>query len=165
MPAGQDPDDLSRSGGAAAVRAVFDRAEPLVQVAWDQVLAARPLDTPERRSGFRKDLFAMADLIQDSGVRQAYRQDIDVRLGNLFAPRPRSAGQPGGGMSFRGGANRAPLQPLGGQAARMGIRPNKSQEAILAAVINHPELLHRHSETLAHRRFRRVSLTSSSAPL
>jgi DNA primase len=153
MPAGQDPDDLSRSGGAAAVRAVFDRAEPLVQVAWDQVLAARPLDTPERRSGFRKDLFAMTDRIQDSGVRQAYRQDIDARLGDLFAPRPRTAGQSAGGMPFRGAGNRTPAQPLGGQAARMGIRPNKSQEAILAAVINHPELLHRHSETLAAQAF------------
>jgi len=51
----------------------------------------------------------------------------------------------------------APVQPLGGQAARMGIRPNKSQEAILAAVINHPELLHRHSETLAAQAFPRRS--------
>ena len=30
--------------------------EPLVEVLWRQVLADRPLDTPERRAGFRKDL-------------------------------------------------------------------------------------------------------------
>jgi DNA primase len=153
MPAGQDPDDLARSGGAAAVRAVFDRAEPLVDVAWDQVLAARPVDTPERRSGFRKDLFAMADRIQDNGVRQAYRQDIDGRLQGLFAPKPRTAQQGG----FQGGRKgfQGPMQPVGGQAAKRGLGQVRllPYETILATVINHAELLHRHSETLAAQAF------------
>jgi DNA primase len=152
MPAGQDPDDLSRSGGASAVRAVFDRAEPLVTVAWDQVLAARPLDTPERRSGFRKDLFAMADLIQDNGVRQAYRQDIDARLQALFAPAPRPA-QGGFTPGRQGFPSR--FQPVGGQAAKRGVGQVRmlAYETLLAYVINHPELLHRHTETLAAQAF------------
>ncbi|HVT53067.1 MAG TPA: DNA primase [Dongiaceae bacterium] len=159
MPAGQDPDDLARSGGPAAVRTVFDRAEPLVQVAWDQVLAARPLDTPERRSGFRRDLFAMADRIQDPGVRQAYRQEIDARLQGLFAPAPKAAGQAliGGGPGRPGfqGRFQTRVQPVGGQAAKRGLGQLRMlpYESILATVINHAELLHRHSETLAAQAF------------
>jgi DNA primase len=157
MPAGQDPDDLARSGGAAAVRAVFDRAEPLVQVAWEQTLASRPLDTPERRAGFRRDLLAMADRIQDNGVRQAYRQEVVGRLDALFAPVPRNvpnqAGPGGMGSSTYAGRPgfRGPLPPLGGQAAKMGVGGLKLMpfELVLAAVVNHPELLDRHCESLA----------------
>jgi len=151
MPAGQDPDDLARSGGAAAVRAIFDRAEPLVQVAWDEILAGRPIDTPERRAGFRRDLFGMADRIQEPSVRQAYRQDIQTRLDGLFRPQnrpnqPGFAGRPG----FR-----TPLQPLGGQAAKMGVGGLKLMpyELLLALMVNHPELLHRHCEALAAQAF------------
>ena len=168
MPAGQDPDDLARSGGAAAVRAVFDRAEPLVQVAWDQVLqgpsgAGRSLDTPERRSGFRRDLFAMADRVQDPAVRQAYRQEIESRLNGILTPRnPQAtaagAVRPGSwkaGRPSRGLAVPGYLLEPGGQAAKRGLGGLKMMpfETILAAVINHPELLHRHSEALAAQAF------------
>ena len=163
MPAGEDPDDLARSGGAAAVRAVFDRAEPLVQVAWDQVLAGRTLDTPERRSGFRRDLFAMADRVQDPSVRQAYRQEIEARLNGMLAPRNAQAPGAGPARSATWKAGRSPrglalpgymLEP-GGQAAKRGLGGLKMMpfDTILGAVINHPELLHRHSEALAAQAF------------
>jgi DNA primase len=155
MPAGQDPDDLARSGGAGAVRTVFDRADPLVQVAWEQTLASRPLDTPERRAGFRRDLLAVADRIQDNAVRQAYRQEITGRLDALFAPVPRigapAAGSGAGGYVPGRQGPRGPILPLGGQAAKRGVGGLKLMpfELVLATVINHPELLHRHCESLA----------------
>ncbi|HVO03157.1 MAG TPA: DNA primase [Candidatus Cybelea sp.] len=154
MPAGQDPDDLVRSGGAGAVRTVLDRAEPLVQVAWDQTLAGRPLDTPERRSGFRRDLFAMADQIHDPAVRQAYRQEIETRLASLYSIGPNRERAAPGRPAFSG-AGRVVAQPLGGQAARRGTTGLRMlpYETLLATVINHPELLHRHSEALAAQAF------------
>jgi DNA primase len=157
MPAGQDPDDLARSGGAGAVRTIFDRADPLVQVVWEQTLASRPLDTPERRAGFRRDLLAVVDRIGDNSVRQAYRQEVTGRLDTLFAPAPR-VGPPAsgswstgaGGYAGRRGPRGAVL-PLGGQAAKRGVGGLKLMpfELVLSTIINHPELLYRHCESLA----------------
>jgi DNA primase len=157
LPAGQDPDDLARSGGAGAIRAVFDRAEPLVQVAWDQTLAGRPLDTPERRSGFRRDLLAAVDRIQENSVRQAYRQEVEARLEALFGNRNRPAGRPGAMPQRPGSRGYSPGGPalLGGQAAKRGFAGVHRHrfDILLSIALHHPEVLHRHVEALGHLTF------------
>ncbi|MFN3077067.1 MAG: DNA primase, partial [Alphaproteobacteria bacterium] len=50
LPAGQDPDDLVRGQGQAAMRAILDGALPLSEVVWRMAIRERPLDTPERRA-------------------------------------------------------------------------------------------------------------------
>ena len=80
MPAGEDPDSLVRAKGAAGFRDELARMEPLVDVLWQQVLADRPLDTPERRAGFRRDLAEAVARIADKSVADAYRQEIYRRL-------------------------------------------------------------------------------------
>jgi DNA primase len=46
LPDGQDPDDLARSGGKAAVAEVLGAARPLVDMLWTREVEAGPLDTP-----------------------------------------------------------------------------------------------------------------------
>ncbi len=177
MPPGEDPDSLIKAQGAAALRQVLDGAEPLVEVFWRMVQADRPLDTPERRSGFRRDLFGAVGKIADKSIQEAYRQEVQLRLDNLFA-RPdragrgdRSGDRPGGQGS--GGWQRRPAfdalpnagmgrnQPrwarlahhaeLGGGDARAGLAGTQRlpYEKILATLVNHPDLIHRHGEAVA----------------
>jgi DNA primase len=154
MPRGEDPDSLVRAKGAAGFRAELDRNEPLVDVLWTQVLADRPLDTPERRAGFRKDLAAAVARIVDKSVADAYRQETHRRLDDLFRPTPKT--DPRGGFQgsnpgqFGGFAGRRPLQPVGGEAARRGTGSIQRipYELILATLVNHPELVGRHCEAL-----------------
>lgn len=154
MPRGEDPDSLVRAKGAAGFRAELDRNEPLVDVLWTQVLADRPLDTPERRAGFRKDLAAAVTRIVDKSVADAYRQETQRRLDDLFRPAPkndpRSGFQGSNPSQFGGFPGRRPLQPVGGEAARRGTGSIQRipYELILATLVNHPELVGRHCEAL-----------------
>src|SRR5215470_8090597 len=50
LPEGQDPDDLWRSGGRAAIDEVLGAARPLAQVLWMRETEAGGLDTPERQA-------------------------------------------------------------------------------------------------------------------
>jgi DNA primase len=149
MPAGEDPDSLVRAKGPAGFREELDRNQPLVEVRWSQVLADRPLDTPERRAGFRKDLGAAIARIADKSVADAYRQETQKRLDDLFRPaaRPNSGPARGPNTGFSGGR---PLQPMGGEAARRGIASIQRipYELILATLVNHPDLIGRHCEVV-----------------
>src|SRR6266496_4125979 len=50
LPEGQDPDDLWRSGGRAAIEEVINAALPLAQVLWMRETEAGGFETPERRA-------------------------------------------------------------------------------------------------------------------
>jgi DNA primase len=50
LPAGQDPDDLVRAGGADAMGAVIGAARPLVDMVWVRETESGVFDTPERRA-------------------------------------------------------------------------------------------------------------------
>ena len=53
LPAGQDPDDVVRSGGREAIEALLAAPEPLVERLWRHEVEAAPLDTPEARAGLK----------------------------------------------------------------------------------------------------------------
>jgi len=151
MPAGEDPDSLVRAKGSAGFRAELDRTEPMVDVLWRQVQADRPLDTPERRAGFRKDLAAAVARIADKSVAEAYRQETQRRLDDLFRPAPKTDRSQGPNPGqFSGFPGRRPYQPVGGEAARRGTASIQRipYELILATLVNHPDLIGRHCETV-----------------
>ncbi len=142
LPPGDDPDSLVRRTGPAALRDILDRARPLVDMLWDMEVGARPPDTPERRAGLRRRLAELVSTIADRTVAEAYRQEMWRRFEAAF------------GFA----AARGPRQPrpahrslLGGQAARQGIQglERGQQEALLAVLVNHPDLLGEHLEELA----------------
>lgn len=163
LPEGQDPDDLARSGGPAAIERVLTSARPLIDILWARELEAGPLDTPERRAALERRLRESLALIRDETLRRYYREDIEARLSTQNPdPRP-SRFQRHGGGSRRERWAPAPTTP----SARVSISPLLARSAlftggtaespreaiILCTFLAHPEMLHSHAETLAELEF------------
>jgi len=86
LPDGQDPDDLARSGGRAAIEDVLAVARPLAHVLWARESEAGPFDTPERRAALEARIAQVTATIADEAVRRYYKQDFVARLRQMFAP-------------------------------------------------------------------------------
>ncbi len=145
LPAGEDPDDLVKRGGAAAFTTVLDGAVPLVDFLWASEIAAVDIATPERRAAVRQRLKAHSDSIADANVRALYAADFSVRFDAMFLARPeRRAFVPG---------KRAP-PPLTGasnalKAMTRGSDVSPEINALLLGLIAHPWLADHHGEDLA----------------
>ena len=100
MPEGQDPDDLARSGGRAAIDEVLSAARPLADVLWSREIEGGSFATPERRAALEARIRELTGGIRDDVVQRYYRQDFADRLRNAFAPQGYRDGPRGGG--FRG---------------------------------------------------------------
>mgnify|MGYP005839852485 CR=1 FL=1 len=145
LAAGEDPDDLARRGGAAAVEALVASAVPLERFLFERAAAEAPLDTPERRADFRRRLADLTATIGDPELRRDYRDTWRARADRLL-DRDDRPGRPGG----RGGAP--------ARAARVATRAAPStraymQGALLHALALRPEGVARHLEALAEVRF------------
>ena len=142
MPEGQDPDDVIRSAGPAALQAVLDGALPMVRLLWRRETEGRSFDSPERKAALDKALREKIKLIKDPSIRSHYGQEINVLRRELFATREgRKAGAP-----WRNRA-RPPQVPLSntrasmiaasGEAARIHVR----EAVILAVAISNPQVV------------------------
>src|SRR6185369_17847092 len=101
LPAGQDPDDLIRTSGRAALDALLDRPDPLIEKLWRHEVEAEPLVTPEQRAGLRRRLLDHVGAISDPDVREQYRFDLLERFNALTLPRRQwSERVPGSGNRF-----------------------------------------------------------------
>jgi DNA primase len=117
MPEGQDPDDLARSGGRAAIEEVLGVAKPLAEVLWSREIEGGSFATPERRAALEARINEFTNSIRDEVVRRYYRQDFSDRLRNAFAPQ--GGGYQGGAGGYRGGGFRGPSQAgFGGESGR-----------------------------------------------
>ncbi len=121
LPEGQDPDDLARSGGRAAIEDVIGAARGLAEMIWSREIQGGSFATPERRAALEKRIGEIANGIRDEVVRRYYRQDLGERLQRAFAPEVARGGYSGG---FRGGAagtygGESPRRP-GGRGAQGG---------------------------------------------
>lgn len=94
MPEGQDPDDLIRAQGAAAMRKVIEAAIPMVALLWRRETEDKVYDSPERRAALDKALREKLRLIKDPSIRNHYGEAIKEMRAELFgsARRSRSAG-------------------------------------------------------------------------
>lgn len=100
---GKDPDDMMRDEGPGALRAALDQTRPLVDLLWEREREAEPLDTPERRAGLKRRLFAAIAVISDDSVREEYRSELLGRFDRLHArPAPRPQGRGRGRNTGRG---------------------------------------------------------------
>src|SRR5580704_10508744 len=86
LPDGQDPDDLARSGGRAAIEDVLGAARPLAHMLWARESEQGAFDTPERRAALEARIGEVTNAIGDESVRRYYRQDFSARLRQMFAP-------------------------------------------------------------------------------
>jgi DNA primase len=87
LPAGQDPDDLIRAGGPAAMQAVLDRAQPMARLIWERETSGQVFDGPERRAALDRRLKALAGRIQDPSLRDEYAREFRQLREGLFGQR------------------------------------------------------------------------------
>ena len=140
LPAGQDPDDLVRAGGAAAMEALCTLAEPLVDRLWKSETAGVDLATPERRAALLAVLEAHAAAIVHPELKRLYRTELRDRFYQHFAKPPRS-------ISPR--FSRAPVSP---GVLRPETRPDMGAamlRQVLVAVVQRPQLIEPVFEQLA----------------
>ena len=142
MPAGQDPDDVIRAGGAGAMQALLDAAQPLVALLWRRETEGKVFDSPERKAALDKTLREAIRKIADPSLRAHSGDEIKRLRWDLFRPgssKPRQTGQ-----------NRRWQEPLGATAgakqsvlaATAGDVEDQMREAvILAVLLTHPSLL------------------------
>ena len=89
IPAGQDPDDLVRAGGAEAAARLLDAPATLLDTLWEAERDAAPLRTPEDKAGLKARLMESADAIVDREIRSLYRRELGDRF-SAFAYPPRA---------------------------------------------------------------------------
>src|SRR3954462_8664420 len=104
LPEGQDPDDLARSGGRAAIEEVIGAARGLADMLWSREIEGGSFATPERRAALEARIGELSNGIRDEVVRRYYRQDLAERLQRTFAPEGGRGGY--GRGNFNGNFNR-----------------------------------------------------------
>ena len=140
LPEGQDPDDLARSGGRAAIEEVISAARGLADVIWSREIEGGSFATPERRAALEARIGELSAGIRDEVVRRYYRQDLSERLQRSFAPdmarggygRGNFRGVQGGGESGRRFGPRGSFTP--GAAGR--FEPRGRAQSSVGQTIN-----------------------------
>ena len=153
LPAGQDPDDLVRSGGPQAVEALLAEPEPLDRRLWRHERDLAPLTTPEARAGLRQRLMDHARSIGDPELRRLYRDQWLARFDAEFRP-VRQQVQRGAQNRFDPRTRRwsPPEQPPGDAMKRIGSKgiDSETAAALVLGFAYFPEALSAHVEQLAH---------------
>jgi DNA primase catalytic core len=128
LPKGQDPDDLIRNEGAAALRQVLMNARPLSEMLWQMEWEENPPTTPEQKAAREKKLMQLAARITDNTVQHNYRQ--------FFGERIRTVGR----MPFK---KSAPVHKASIEKLRTPNTPAamRYQAGILRLIVEYPELL------------------------
>ena len=133
LPPGQDPDDLVRAGGRAAIEALLEQPEPLDERIWRHEFEAEALVTPEARAGLRQRLLDHVTVIGHRGVRDQYRAEFLRRCEDLFArtPAPRRS-------TMAVGVSDGMRAIAQGGIDRVLVR------SILAGLLHYPDLIRTH---------------------
>lgn len=153
LPDGQDPDDLVRAEGKAAIEHLCDGAEPLSAYLWATLTEGVVADTPERRAGFEKSVFQKLGDIADETIKSLYMRDFRSRIWDHF----KGARTGGGGRTPRTAwGKRAQPAATGllkrtmlGRTSGAGADMKNTQAVMLLTLAHHPELLVRFEEDVA----------------
>ncbi len=150
LPAGQDPDDVIRTGGREAFEALIASPEPLDARLWRHEYEAQPLTTPEAWASLKQRLIDHAAGIAHPDLGRIYREDWL----NRFYQQRRPTGAPSPVQrrgSFSKGRFTPPAPPVGPEArtiASSGIDAPTAR-ALILGFTNYPEELPAHCEQLA----------------
>jgi DNA primase len=156
LPAGIDPDDLIRSGGASAMEAVITAARPMIEMLWARETEGETFRTPERRAALEARLGDLTRSIGDESVRHHYVQALRERVRGFFAYDEGSDSSPARSRrdprARRNFDNRgSPLQrpPVSDRLKRSqllsGAGAAPLREVVLViTMINHPALIAEH---------------------
>jgi DNA primase len=163
---GQDPDDLIRLSGPAAMAEHLKDTRPLADMLFLRETDERRFDTPEQRAALERGLGEAVGKIADETLRRHYQADMKRRLSAFFGEDPErpSRGYAGAKQAFvpkrggrfpppgpRMGVAEAPLAPQSklGRKARVPAR----EIMILSIALGHPALIESHFEELAATEF------------
>ena len=167
LPEGQDPDDLIRLSGAAAMAEHLKDARPLADMLFLRETDEQSFDTPEQRAALERRLGEAVGKIADEPLRRHYAADVKRRLSAFFGDERETGGarlrQRQSRASPSGAAGRsprvrpaiglaeAPLAPQSklGRKARLPAR----EVMILSIALGHPALIESHCEELAATEF------------
>ncbi|WP_345165230.1 DNA primase [Sphingomonas daechungensis] len=151
LPAGQDPDDVVRSGGREALESLLAEPEPLVDRLWRHELAAQPLTTPEARAGLRQRLIEHSQAIRDQALSRLYREDWLRRFNELVRPQQQFSPAPRREWKKQGGRFVPPEKRPGDVMKRIsrGGIDDEHARALIIGFANFPESLQDHCEQLA----------------
>ncbi len=145
MPEGQDPDDLVRAQGSAAMQKLVDQALPMVQLLWRRETEGKVFDSPERKAALDKTLRAALQKIADPSIRNHYGEAIKQLRWQLFRTGNSPSGQPR--AAFRAGraltAHPMPSTKSSYLAAATasGAEEHLREAVILAALIVNPGII------------------------
>ena len=155
---GKDPDEVLREQGAVALRAQLSQTTPFVQALFTREHDLEPLDTPERRAGFKSRLRAAAASIGDKDLQQAYREALLQRFDET-GPKSRGRGEePGRPQRGSAGSSRGwrrggqdwidPAPTEAGRAAARALAQSldPTAAAMLKHVLADPSVLDEHLE-------------------
>ncbi len=153
LPGGQDPDDLIKAQGAAAMQAVLDQAQPMVRLLWQRETEGRVFDSPERKAALDKTLRAALKRIADPSIRSHYGEEIKALRADLFGTSRRAGWSPRTGTGGRFIPKGEPLPPLPSTRQSLLAQGAKVEEelreaVILATLILHPALIRRFESAL-----------------
>jgi DNA primase len=144
LPAGDDPDSLIRNSGVAAFAGLLQATKPLAEMLWQTELAARSIETPERRADLEHRVMAHAGQIADRSVQAEYRRFLRDRLFALG----RTGNQPAGRRFPRGSSS--PIALPRGDAPPPPLSPGRRQREVLVGVLlEHPFLVAEAHEEIA----------------
>ncbi len=177
LPGGQDPDELIKAKGAAAMQQVLDSAQPMVNLLWQRETEGKVFDSPERKAALDKTLRALLGRIADPSIRSHYTEEIRRLRADLFGPvnkpfrpwTPRAKGQ-------RPETNPQPLSSTRASALVQGderLEEELREAVILAILVTHPGLIARFDSDLdrlemtteEHRALRHILLSTPQTDL
>ena len=166
LPEGQDPDDLIRLSGPAAMAERLKDARPLADVLFMRETDGQSFDTPEQRAALERRLGEAVGKIADETLRRHYQADMRRRLLAFFGEEPGrpARGDAAGRASFgqrrggrfpsagpRVGLKEAPLVPQTKLARRAPVPAREIM--ILSIALSHPALVESYCEELAATEF------------
>ena len=165
--AGKDPDDLIRAQGPQAMRAVLDKAVPLVDFIWSLETEGGQPRTPEHWAAVQQALEQRAARIEHRETRTVYRDQLlsryrrwlretDRAAWQALAPRSGQGGSPRPARPWQPGRKFTPPMPgehlrsPSGASARLAPLDTTDLRwrILLAALINHPALIDELGERL-----------------
>jgi len=146
-PAGQDPDDIFRAGGAEALAALVAAASPASDALFEREKNRRPLDTPEAKAAFQAALKEAVGKIADKDTQRLYFSELMRRANEASRPprQPWTPRQPGQGGGW--GKNAPPPSATAElKAHEAAPRARPAAENFLRAAADYPGVLIRFAD-------------------
>lgn len=161
LPAGEDPDSLVSAQGPAPINALIENARPLAAVIWSLEAEGREITTPERIAGLEKRLEDRVMSIADRKVQFQYKSLFRQKLrelseargkgNNKVAAQRRDGYRDGYYGRYRRltGAGSSAIAEFAANRVGPQVLKRRLEQALMAALVNHPELLDTFAEDIA----------------